>query len=90
MGGCPEVKVHQEHVVGGTENLHQLDMVVHGADEHRGLVQFTGKINGQRAVHQFAEDLGAEALSEKTAKDGFARTRLRLPENRDRSRHKEK
>ena len=82
--GDTEVEIHKCHVIRGPEHLHELDVVVNGADEHRGLVQFTGKIDRHRAIDQAAEDLGPEALSEEPPQDRLARTGMRLTEDHDR------
>ena len=64
-------------------------MVMDGADEYRGLMEFPGKIDWESPLDQPAEDPGTESLAEETAQDGLSRTRLRLPEGFDCKEHQD-
>ena len=66
VGGRAEIEIHEGDIVCRLQHLHEFNMVMHRADEHRGLMHLAGKINGQFPVDQLTEDLGSETLTEKT------------------------
>src|SRR5665213_889606 len=74
IGSRAQVEIHQRHIIGWFERLHEIDMVVNRADQDRGLVQLSRKINGEFPIHQLAETLRTQALSKEPSQHGLART----------------